>query len=84
MLPTFSPVLRLPAPFSPPTPSSAVLKPTKEATPPDKGDLQFGFTSEVTENSYVRSEKNALEEITGIQRNNNTTRQKPSPDGPGE
>jgi hypothetical protein len=56
MLPTFPPVLRLPAPFPPPTPTPAVSKPTKEATPTDKGNLQLDFTSEVTENNNARSD----------------------------
>ena len=48
-------ILRFPgSPMDLPTPSpsfSQVSKPTKGATPPDKGDLQLDFMSEVIENN---------------------------------
>ena len=50
-----NPVLRFPgSPMDPPTPSpsfSQAFKPIKEATPPDKGNIQLDFMSEVTENN---------------------------------
>jgi hypothetical protein len=55
--PSKSPVFRLPAPLPPPTPTPAVFKPTKEATPPDKGKLNLDFRTEVIKtNNNARSD----------------------------
>jgi len=49
--PSKSPVFRLPAPLPLPPPTAKVFKAAKDATPPDRENLELDFMSEVIENN---------------------------------